>query len=58
MSAARWFCVLACYKLGILLEGTFARACAGKAPRELGDTLHMAALKVFARALNMIEAPQ
>ena len=29
--------VLACFKLGILLEGTFARACAGQADMRLGE---------------------
>ena len=33
LSAIDWYAVLACFKLGIVLEGTHARACAGKAPR-------------------------
>jgi len=55
LSDLRWFAVLSCYKLGILLEGTYARARAGKAPIDLGNTLHRAALKVLARALQRIE---
>jgi aminoglycoside phosphotransferase (APT) family kinase protein len=35
-----WYFVLACYKLGILLEGTHARALAGQAPIEIGEVLH------------------
>ena len=35
-----WFLVLACYKLAIILEGSHARAGAGRAPREVGDALH------------------
>ena len=35
-----WYFVLACYKLGILLEGTYARALAGQAPMEMGELLH------------------
>jgi hypothetical protein len=35
-----WFFVLACYKLGILLEGTYARALSGQAPLEMGEMLH------------------
>ena len=35
-----WYFVLACYKLGILLEGTYARARSGQAPMEIGETLH------------------
>ncbi|WP_374529499.1 phosphotransferase family protein [Novosphingobium sp.] len=49
-----WFAVLACYKLGIILEGTHARACAGKAPKETGDRLHAHTLYLFERALRRI----
>jgi aminoglycoside phosphotransferase (APT) family kinase protein len=49
-SARPWFFVLACYKLGILLEGTHARACAGQAPKEIGDMLHSYALWLFEKA--------
>lgn len=49
-----WFAVLACYKLGIILEGTHARACAGKAPREVGDRLHAHTIYLFERALKRI----
>lgn len=31
----RWYAVLACYRLGIVVEGTYARACAGKASPEI-----------------------
>jgi hypothetical protein len=46
--------VLACYKLGSILEGTFARACAGRAPKETGDYLHASTLALFERALKKI----
>jgi aminoglycoside phosphotransferase (APT) family kinase protein len=49
-----WYTVLACYKLGILLEGTHARACAGRAPRDIGDQLHARTIALFERALNRI----
>lgn len=49
-----WFIVLACYKLGIILEGTHARACAGLAPRETGDQLHAQTINLFERALRRI----
>jgi aminoglycoside phosphotransferase (APT) family kinase protein len=49
-SAITWYTVLACFKLGIVLEGTHARACAGKAPKATGDRLHGAALALFTRA--------
>ncbi|MFC0284562.1 phosphotransferase family protein [Camelimonas abortus] len=50
----RWYGVLACYKLGIIIEGTHARACAGKAPRATGDKLHAHAVSLFERALRWI----
>jgi aminoglycoside phosphotransferase (APT) family kinase protein len=40
VDAMPWFFVLACYKLGILLEGTYARALSGQAPMEMGEMLH------------------
>lgn len=50
LGAVAWYEVLACYKLGIILEGTHARAAAGKAPKEIGDRLHATTLGLFARA--------
>ena len=50
LSAIDWYVVLACFKLGIVLEGTHARACAGKAPRAVGDRLHAMAVRLFRRA--------
>ena len=46
--------MLACYKLGAILEGTYARACAGRAPKETGDFLHASTVSLFTRALNKI----
>lgn len=53
-AAIEWYHALACFKLGILLEGTHARACAGKAPRETGDKLHGRAVALFERAARLI----
>jgi len=54
LSTIGWYVVLACFKLGIVLEGTHARACAGKAPRATGDLLHAITLGLFARAHSLI----
>jgi aminoglycoside phosphotransferase (APT) family kinase protein len=54
LSQIEWYVVLACYKLGILLEGTFARACAGQASMETGETLHARTISLFERALRKI----
>lgn len=56
LSAVSWYAVLACFKLGILLEGTHARACAGKAPKETGDLLHTRAVNLFGRAGRWVHA--
>ncbi|OOK76491.1 phosphotransferase enzyme family domain protein [Mycobacterium kansasii] len=39
-----------------MIEGTLARACAGKAEKEVGDQLHAATVHLFERALNIIES--
>jgi aminoglycoside phosphotransferase (APT) family kinase protein len=54
VSAIDWYVVLACYKLGIILEGTYARACAGAAPMATGERLHTHTLHLFRRALLRI----
>jgi aminoglycoside phosphotransferase (APT) family kinase protein len=56
LSAVRWYEVMACFKLGIVLEGTHARAFAGKAPAAIGDMLHASTLGLFARAVARINA--
>lgn len=54
LSAIGWYEVLACYKLGIILEGTHARACAGLAPKATGDALHATTVGLFRRALRRL----
>lgn len=55
MTHIRWYEVLACYKLGIILEGTHARACAGKAPVDVGRMLHDYTLWLLRYAAHVIE---
>ena len=55
LSNIDWYTVLACFKLGIILEGSNARAAAGLAPKEIGDLLHTATVRLFERALATIE---
>jgi aminoglycoside phosphotransferase (APT) family kinase protein len=50
LDAIDWYVVLACYRLGIILEGTHARACAGRADRQIGDLLHATTVGLFSRA--------
>lgn len=55
LSHIAWYTVLACFKLGIVIEGTLARACAGQAEKEVGDQLHAATVHLFERALRLID---
>jgi aminoglycoside phosphotransferase (APT) family kinase protein len=55
LSNIDWYAVMACFKLGIILEGSNARAAAGKAPKEIGDMLHTATVRLFQRAEAIIE---
>lgn len=54
---ARWYSVLAPFKLGAILEGSYARACAGLTPKPIGDQLHAHAIALFDRALRRIDHP-
>jgi len=54
LSNIDWYAVLACFKLGIILEGTNARAGAGLAPKEIGDQLHIATVRLFERAQRLM----
>ncbi|MBK9587074.1 MAG: phosphotransferase family protein [Sphingomonadales bacterium] len=51
-----WYEILACYKLAIILEGTFARACAGLVESSLGDRLHNSARALVSRGIAWLEA--
>ena len=54
LSDLLWYRVLACYRLGLILEGTHARACAGLAPVATGDMLHAHTVSLFEQALLLI----
>ncbi|MGE0387875.1 MAG: phosphotransferase family protein [Gammaproteobacteria bacterium] len=54
MDAMPWFFVLACYKLGCILEGSYARAMAGQAPMDIGTRLHAYAVWLFTKARQLI----
>ncbi len=55
MASLPWFEVLACYKFGIILEGTYARACAGHAAADVGTRLHTTAQGLIARATTLLD---
>jgi aminoglycoside phosphotransferase (APT) family kinase protein len=54
LSHITWYTVLACFKLGIVLEGTLARASVGKAQKEVGDYLHAITLHLFEQAQTLM----
>jgi aminoglycoside phosphotransferase (APT) family kinase protein len=54
LSALTWYEVLACFKLGILLEGTYARACAGQADVRVGQRFHARTCALFERAVRLV----
>lgn len=54
LSQIGWYRVMACFKLGIVLEGTNARADAGLAPRDIGDLLHASAVGLLTQASELI----
>ena len=55
LSNLTWYRVLACYRLGIILEGSHARAFSGLTPLEIGDRLHDHTLQLFAQAAELID---
>ena len=54
LSDVKWYWVLACYRLGLILEGTHARAFAGLAPKETGDRLHASTVGLLTQAMELI----
>jgi aminoglycoside phosphotransferase (APT) family kinase protein len=52
---ALWYTVMASFKLAIVLEGTNARAHAGKAPKATGDLLHAIAIGLLNNATVFLE---
>jgi aminoglycoside phosphotransferase (APT) family kinase protein len=42
-----WYVALACFKLGIVIEGTWSRYLAGQASREAGERLHASATSLI-----------
>lgn len=58
LSDLAWFEILACYKLSILLEGSYARAQAGQADPATGARLHGIAVALLHRARHRITSNQ
>jgi aminoglycoside phosphotransferase (APT) family kinase protein len=56
LSNVHWYAVMACYKMAVVLEGTYARACAGQAPDLMGQRLHGVAIGLLRRAAQGIQS--
>nr|WP_051122221.1 phosphotransferase family protein [Nocardia sp. 348MFTsu5.1] len=56
VSDYKWFAVLACYRLAILLEGSNARAHAGSTTKEIGDMLGYRAKELFEQANALLDS--
>lgn len=53
-----WYRALACYRLGVLLEGTNARAAAGQADPDLGLRMRQRAADLFEQGLAVAAGPE
>lgn len=54
LGSISWYGVLGCFKLAIILEGSYARYCAGKASKEVGESLHESTIRLLKRARKLI----
>jgi len=54
MSAIVWYQTLACYKMGCVFEGTYARALSGQAPMDTGERLHRSSVWQLRKARQLI----
>ena len=50
-----WYVAMGCFKLGIILEGSYARSRAGLVPAPIGAQLHDTAIRLFTRARRLVE---
>jgi aminoglycoside phosphotransferase (APT) family kinase protein len=50
----RWFVVLACLKLAVILEGTYARTCDGQDEDQTGARLHAGAKALIERGRGLV----
>lgn len=49
-----WFRVLACYRLAIIIEGTYARSLCGEAPAETGREAHLRSIALLEQARQLM----
>lgn len=56
LAAIDWYVALARFKLGIMLEASHARSCAGRGGRDTGAQHHASAVRLLQQARDAIEA--
>jgi aminoglycoside phosphotransferase (APT) family kinase protein len=56
LAAIGWYVALARFKLGIMLEASYARSCAGQGDPDTGAVHHASAVRLFEQALAAIES--
>ncbi len=54
LSDIEYYEILACYRLAVVLEGSYARACSGRADMAVGLRLHSIAVNLMGRAIRII----
>ena len=54
LSAMPWYFVLGCYKLGCILEGSYARSKAGQTSEEMGQRMRAYVIYLFTKAMQVI----
>lgn len=52
----RWFHVLACYRLAVILAGTYIRSRAGQEPQDIGRNAHRRAFALLTQARELIRS--
>lgn len=50
VTAVEWYVAMACFKLGVVIEGTHARARAGLVDKKVGDRMHAGAIGLLEQA--------
>jgi aminoglycoside phosphotransferase (APT) family kinase protein len=55
LAHVRWYEVLAAFKLGIILEGTYVRSLSGEASPEVGLEMHARSMALLTRARSRID---
>jgi aminoglycoside phosphotransferase (APT) family kinase protein len=56
LTHVRWYHAFACFKLGVMLEGAFARSVCGRADAAIGKDFHARTIALFEQAQRLIQS--